>query len=100
MLDSGLKYESKCIEIEGYLSLNFEDVAIYKSNKERKNLQSKDAYWLNFSDSLITCMESKVTALNKQKVIIKGVFTNKRKGHLNAYSGEIDNVFFVQPVSK
>ena len=96
VLNDKVKYESKCITLEGYLSLNFEYVAIYRSDRDRRNMKSKNAYWLNFNDSLINCLESKTTIFNKQKVTVKGRFTSSRKGHLNSYSGEIDNVVFVQ----
>jgi len=98
LIDSGEKFESKYIEVEGFLSLSFEDVAIYESNKDRSNLQSKAAYWLNFNDSLLACIDSKTAILHTQKVIVRGVVNSKRKGHLSAYSGEIDNVFYVQIV--
>jgi hypothetical protein len=99
LLDSASKYESKCIQIEGYLSLKFEDIAIYKSNKSRERMHSEKGYWLNFNDSLISCIESNELLLNKRKVIIKGFFTSTRKGHLNAYSGEIDDVYHIQVIN-
>ena len=80
--------DGKLVQLEGYFSFNFEDVAIYPS----KGWNSEDALWLDLvlPDSLTSMM---LDSLNKKKIQVIGRINTQSKGHMGEYLGTLDSVY-------
>lgn len=89
-------FNGKVIELEGYLAMNFEDVALYKSNKFHKDENAKYSCWINFGEYFDHYFDSTKINLKKYKIQIKGTFNSDEKGHSNLYIGELDSVLCIQ----
>ena len=81
----------KFIQIEGYFSYEFENVAVYPT----KWSETSSALWLNFSDN-IAINNDGLNALNQKKVVLIGRVNKNRKGHLGGYMASVDSVFCIQ----
>lgn len=81
----------KFIQVEGYLSYDFENVAVYPY----KWSETSNALWLNFSDN-IASSNKELNMLNQKKIILIGRVNINRKGHLGGYMASVDSVFCIQ----
>lgn len=81
----------KFIQIEGYFSYEFENVAVYPT----KWSETSSALWLNFSDN-IAGNNDELNILNQKKVVLIGRVNVNRKGHLGGYMASVDSVFCIQ----
>lgn len=81
----------KFIQVEGYLSYELENVALYPS----KWSETYSALWLNFSDNIASNNDG-LSILNQKKVLLIGRVNINRKGHLGGYMASVDSVFCIQ----
>jgi hypothetical protein len=90
-IDKIKTFNQKFIEIEGYLTNEFENVALYPY----KWSESNKALWLNFCDSIIKNREE-LSLLNYQKVVVIGRVNILHKGHYSGYIAELDSIFCIK----
>ena len=90
-IDKLKTFNQKFVEIEGYLTNEFENVALYPY----KWSESNKALWLNFCDSIIKNREE-LSLLNYQKVVVIGRVNILHKGHYSGYIAELDSVFCIK----
>jgi hypothetical protein len=82
------KFDSVVVELTGIFRYEFENVAIYLTNKDSDSLISSNAFWVN-SDSLSV---EDLRLANRKRVHLKGRFNKDDRGHMNYYSGTIEEV--------
>jgi hypothetical protein len=80
------KYENKLISIKGFYILSFENVALYQTKYDADNFNTNKGIWIND-----TLSNEKLEKLKNSYVRVSGIFSTKRKGHLNQYIGTIDS---------
>jgi hypothetical protein len=85
------KLNGRFIQIEGYLTYEFENVALYPI----KWSESTKALWLNFSDTIIKNREDLMT-INYKAVAVIGKVNILHNGHSNGYLAELDSVFCIK----
>lgn len=81
------------IETEGLFRNNFEDVAIYPSNRSSYT----DAIWLKFASNDYP-PDSVLNELNEKRIIVIGRLNFSDKGHQSAYFASLDSVFYLKEV--
>lgn len=81
----------KFIQIEGYFSHEFENVALYPY----KWSEPTKALWLNFSDSVVK-NQKELDTMNYKEVIVIGRVNTSHKGHYSGYIAELDSVFCIK----
>lgn len=84
-LDQSL--DGKIVQISGYFSFVFEDIALYPSEKAESN----DAVWLTISSEVDKHYE-KLKKFNTRKVILTGFLHYRDKSHLNSYYATLSKV--------
>jgi hypothetical protein len=82
------KFDSIEVELTGIFRYEFENVAIYLTNKDSDSLISSNSFWVN-SDSL---SDEDLRLANRKRVHLKGRFNKDDRGHLSSYSGTIEDV--------
>ncbi len=80
--NSGLK-----VRLTGYLSYNFENIALYPNTVST----AKEAVWLNFKRQVFN-KENILQELNGKEVVVTGILNFLNKGHLNLFLASIDSV--------
>lgn len=83
--------DGKLVEIEGILSYEFEDVAIYPS----KTADPPEGMWLDLRVPA-SVPERALYALNGKKIAVIGRVNLKRKGHFGGYIGTLDSAFCIK----
>lgn len=78
------KYEGRQVQIIGFLNLEFEGNAIYLHEQDLEHAICKNGIWVSIDD--------KHAGLSGRYVLLEGVFTAKRQGHLGLWSGEIREI--------
>ena len=90
-IDKIISLNGRFIQIEGYFTHEFENVALYPY----KWSEPTKALWLNFSDSIIKNQKS-LDTMNYKEVIIIGKVNTLHKGHYGGYIAELDSVFCIK----
>jgi len=91
LINAPAKFEGKCIELDGYLNLQFEHVGFFKSKKKS---YEAGAVWVTIDDTIAKQIDKYYPNGLREKVSIKGVFnrTNKRFG----FFGEVRQISCVE----
>ncbi|MES1220987.1 MAG: hypothetical protein ABUT20_36140 [Bacteroidota bacterium] len=84
------KYDSKRIQVIGYLHLEFEGDAIYLHKEDFNHRISANSLWVNFSSKLTKKRD--LSKFNNKYVIIIGTFKADEKGHMSMFGGTLDNI--------
>lgn len=84
------KYNNRRIRTRGYVSLEFENTALYLSENDAKNYLSKNAIWL--SSEVMDRHE-----LQGRYAVVEGVFDSTKRGHLGQFSGTIRDIVRFEP---
>ena len=92
------KYQNQYVWVKGYLNLEFEDDAIYWRQLDYRNGKYRNAYWVEFSDSLLQA--KRVTDYSKHYVVIKGIFDATRGGHGSLNSGAVTKISRLNSLQK
>ena len=91
------RFHDKKVRFIGFASMEFEDFSVYLSKESYDNRMSLNAIWLDFEsknstiDSIVKKIHSLIK-LDKQYVIVEGVFDKNHKGHMSMNSGSIKNI--------
>lgn len=95
------KYDGKRVRISGFLHVQFEDNAIYLHKDDADHLIGDNALWVDYVEkpSLEPVCKDKFSSsganarfFDGRYVLIEGKFNMKRRGHLGAFSGTIEEV--------
>jgi hypothetical protein len=81
-------YDGKTVQIIGYLRLEFEGNAIYLHEEDYKHAINKNGIWVKVSSEMI----NKKQELDQHYVILEGKFNAKMSGHMDLWSGSIENI--------
>lgn len=90
-IDKIISLNGRFIQIEGYFSHEFENVALYPY----KWSEPTKALWLNLSDSIIKS-QKELDTMNYKEVIVIGKVNTLHKGHYSGYIAELDSVFCIK----
>jgi hypothetical protein len=90
-IDKIKKLNGQFIQVEGYLTYEFENVALYPY----KWSESDKSLWLNFSDNIFKNEEELIT-INYKEVTVIGKVNILHKGHYSGYLAELDSVFCIK----
>ena len=82
------KFQGKFVRVEGYVSLEFEDYALYLTRDDYEHLTGDNAVWIDFKRGVLKSPDQ----LNGKYVLIEGTYDAREHGHLGMFSGEIRNV--------
>jgi hypothetical protein len=79
------KYDGKLVEVGGYISLTFEDDAIYLGEQDFKHQFTRNAIWIDVDNNLRQAVEKN----DRKYGYIIGTFSAKNCGQACLYSGSI-----------
>lgn len=99
------KYDGKRIRLHGFLHYQFEDSALYLSKDDADYLNSANAIWIRYDETvkleILICKDIKEIAkptpndfkyFDGRYVVVEGIFNMKNHGHLGVFSGALENV--------
>jgi hypothetical protein len=82
------KYNGKLVQVSGFISISFEDDALYLDSDAYAHLFTEDALWINFDEKERGNFES----VNRRYGYIIGLFRhNECNGHLCLYAGQLES---------
>jgi hypothetical protein len=90
------RYHGKPVRVEGFLTVGFEDNAIYLSREDAGYLITKNGLWVTILDEDWERLGKDPRKFKDSYVLIEGVFDKDSLGHLGAFSGSIREVWRVQ----
>jgi hypothetical protein len=79
-------YHQKQVRVVAFASMAFESKAIYVSKEDLDNAVTKNAIWLEAS------ITEETRRMHRKYVIVEGSFSKDNLGHLQMYSGAIENI--------
>ena len=80
-------YQLINIELVGYFSYSFENVALYRT----KRSGTDEAIWIDFSDNITDSLNEEILEnLKGRKIRVQGNFDKNKRGHLGSYFGTIE----------
>jgi hypothetical protein len=82
------KYDGHRVDLQAFLSVEFEGTAAYLSKDDYDHLITKNAVWIAFDKKSL----AEAQALREQYVFLTATFDAKRFGHLEPFSGELRDV--------
>lgn len=86
VIQSPDKFDGKAIRVVGLCTFEFEGKAMWVSGEALEQAITKNAVWLDFP------LTDELRAENRKVMIVEGVFSGQRKGHLGLYSGSIEKI--------
>lgn len=96
------QFNDKEVLVKGFLSVEFENTALYLSKEHYDADLYQNAIWVNFQPrNKLQALDGRgnrigVRELSEKYVIVKGVFKQNHKGHEGMYSGAIEEVRYVR----
>ncbi|KAA1257268.1 hypothetical protein LF1_54170 [Rubripirellula obstinata] len=94
------RYDGKRIRIFGFLHVAFEGTAIFYSKDHADRLISSEAIWASFDTSAMPNEDIGPKEFHRQWVLIEGTFNMDSRGHLSAYSGELESIDRIELADK
>ena len=81
-------FDCKNVSISGFVSLEFEENAIYLSESDYDHWLTKNGLWLDISDAI----RNSRAEFDGKYVMVQGRFSMKDLGHMGLWSGSIQNI--------
>ncbi|HUC79411.1 MAG TPA: hypothetical protein VMR70_00790 [Flavisolibacter sp.] len=91
--DADTIHQSDIIKLEGVVTFQFENVAIYP----KATSEPKDAFWIHFSPHLVEYI-NEIEKMDGKKVLVAGKLDFNQKGHLGSYKGTLDSIFCITTI--
>ena len=88
LIANSKKYHNKHVVLIGFVTLKFENHALYLSSLDFKHSINKNALWISLEKNTLEKYNMDI----QQYCIIEGVFNAHKKGHLGMYSGSIEKI--------
>jgi hypothetical protein len=82
------KFDGKLIRVIGFLRLEFEGDALYFHREDYENALLGNGIWVDATPE----MKKQKTGLNMNYVLLEGVFNSGDKGHMDLWSGAIQQI--------
>jgi hypothetical protein len=82
------KFDGKHIRVIGFLRIEFEGNALYLHREDYQIGLLKNAIWVDVTPE----MEKQSSKLDKQYVLLEGIFSANEKGHWGSFSGSIKRI--------
>jgi hypothetical protein len=82
------KYDGHRVDLQGFLSVEFEGTAVYLSRDDYEHLITKNAIWVAFDKKALPQAQQ----LHEQYVFVTATFYAKHLGHMSLFSGELRDV--------
>jgi hypothetical protein len=89
------KYDGKVVETEGYVTLGYEDTAVFVTKADKDAWLTANAIFLDLSE----VERAKFKKLEGNYCFVIGVFRN-RHGHEDLFPGELDNIQSIRPLPR
>ena len=90
------KYDGQLITVEGYLSVEFEDFALYLSHDDYDHLNGDNAVWVDFKPGILRGPAGVSPNENKvwqgEFVSVEGTFDANSHGHMGSFAGAIREI--------
>ncbi|MGA2066188.1 MAG: hypothetical protein ABSG86_14530 [Thermoguttaceae bacterium] len=87
------RYHGKKVQIQGYLTVRFEDTAIYLSKDDADYGMTRNGFWVTFDGRAVPYKGlAGPTEYDGKYVLIEGTFDKDLMGHFSAWQGTIKNV--------
>ncbi|WCJ60980.1 hypothetical protein NXS98_07635 [Fontisphaera persica] len=83
-------YHNRSIVIKGYFKIRGETCAIFLSRDDALNGVTKNAIWFDIDSSTVSGKD--IIKYEGKYVMVAGIYTTNRNGHLGLYSGEMIQV--------
>jgi hypothetical protein len=80
------KYAGKYVRLIGFVGIEFEGDAVFLHSDDYKHRLTKNGLWLDLPEDF--CGKN----LDQKYVLIEGTFNPKRHGHMDLFSGSIENI--------
>ena len=80
------RYEGRRVLVHGVAHFEFEESGLYLHREDAECMNSSNGLWLAVSGQ---------ETLSDVFVVVDGVFTAKRHGHLGAWPGELTNITLI-----
>lgn len=87
LLANKLKYDGKFVAVSGYISIRFEDNALYFDENAYLHLFTENAIWIDYDDAAQENFEK----ANQRYGYIWGLFRANKCGHLCLYAGALES---------
>ncbi|HLP08077.1 MAG TPA: hypothetical protein VK178_07915 [Opitutaceae bacterium] len=88
LIASPENYEGKCVQVTGFLRIEFEGNALYLAETDYRHRIGKNGLWVDASDERLR----ELSNFSGHYVLIEGVFEPDDTGHMGAFSGAIRDV--------
>lgn len=85
-------YDGRRVRVIGWVDFAFENTALYLSQSDSENGLTRNAVWVDPPPGFGNDWGPTRPQPNRRYVIMEGTFRAKRRGHLNLFSGALENV--------
>lgn len=92
LLSTPEKYDGRFVRVIGVGCIKFEGYAFYLSKDDYKYNVTKNALWMDLDYKSLNTSDKELEKWNGKYVLVEGIFNSKKNGHLNLFSGTIENV--------
>ena len=86
------KYHNKLVRVIGVGRIEFEGNTLYLSKDDYLYGVHKNAIWISVNYKALNTTEKELEKWNGKYVILEGIFNKKNTGHMNMFSGSIENI--------
>lgn len=86
------KYHGKVVRVIGVVEIKFEGTKICLSKESCEYSLSSNALWMELNYEKIGKTKKELRKYNGRYVLIEGTFNKDYHGHMDMYSGEIENI--------
>jgi len=85
LIANGAKYDGHLVQVGGFISLTWEDDALYLSKQDYAYQNTKNAIWIDIDEAT----EAKLKKYDQRYGFVSGTFSAKQCGHMCLYHGSI-----------
>jgi len=82
------KFDGKLIRVIGFLRLEFEGNVLYLHREDYENAILGNGVWVDVTPAIT----KQRATLNKNYVIVEGIFSSSERGHMGMWSGTIKQI--------
>jgi hypothetical protein len=86
-------FDGKGVLVQGYVTLEFENQAIWLSELDAKHVITRNSLWLDV-DNPVYANRAKI---HNRYGLVVGTFNARRRGHLGLFAGAIENITRLDP---